>query len=135
MWQSFKPEVHSVICAFNCSPFIESAIVAHMLADKPCDYQVARLKGMFRGNLENSFQIDKRAIDWSKFTNMMHRYEQDMILLVSNGLVYPLLREQNYYVDSMSKPWGRFVEVPEEHATDDYTLCLETGKFYVIEAM
>lgn len=136
MWKPFDKKSHSVICAFNISPFLESALVSNIMADKPCTYQIARMQGVFKGLVENSFQIDKRALDWTKFLAMMHRFEQDMVLLVKeNGYVYPLLRESNYYHDNLSESCGKFKEVTEQGAKQngDYMYCYTSNKYYVLE--
>lgn len=133
MWRPFNPNVNSVVFAFNCSPVMDTMLVGSLMANKPCDYHASKLTGSFKGMVELSYQIDKRAIEWTSFINKMHRFEQEMILVIKDGLVYALVRDNNYYMDNLTKPVGKFVEVSEVEAGEDYTFCQETGKYYIIE--
>ena len=136
MWTAFDPEVFSVIFALNHdNPFVEASLVAGLIPeDKAGIFKAAKLHGVFEGKSEYSYQIDKRALDWDKFLDLMRKYDQKVVLVVRDFYVYALYQDKNYYQDNFTPPVGYLVEIPKEETFDeDYTYCPESDKYFVIE--
>lgn len=136
MYKAFKPDNFSVVFALNLSSSMSDMIIASMMSDQPCNYQVARLVGKYEGVEEISYQVDKRAINWNLLLPILSTTKQDMVLHIDQkGDVRVGVPDNCYGIDNFSPVAGQFVEVSEQEATQsrDYTYCYLSDKYYVIK--
>lgn len=135
MWKEFKPKCHSVIFAFNVSGYLGDIAVSNMVANSPCDWQVARMNGVFNELKETSYQLDKRHINWKTLTSLLHVTQQQMILHVDiDGNAYAGVKENNYEIDMDTVSCGTFTRVSEDVAKEskDYTHCQKLDAYYIL---
>lgn len=126
----FDPTLDSAVVAFNLTNATsEVSLLRNLVSD-----EIGFCIGSWMGEREFSYQVPYGYSN-DKLKNLLHRYGQEHIMIIRGGLAYIASASSNYYIDNLSEPAGKLVEVDYETVQGDYTYCLATNKYYVIEKL
>jgi hypothetical protein len=136
MWKPFKTDSHSVAFAMNMGRLAEHGLLHKLITSSEPKYQISKMIGKFDNILEESYQVDKRILNWPMFVEIMFQSKQVVVFHIDeNSNVYEGHANNNFEINNFTKTVGKLVEVSEEQANKEwaYTQCKLTQKYYILE--